>query len=71
MGGDGDDVLKIRDDQRHGDIKGARAYTVQHRFEFEKDAPTPDIARLKVEELYKQGADAVKVVVDDRRGTVK
>src|SRR5665213_954210 len=48
MGGDGDDVLKIRDEQRHGDIKGARAYTVQQRFEFEKDAPTPDIARLKV-----------------------
>ncbi len=70
MGGDGDDVLKIRDEQRHGDIKGARAYTVQQRFEFEKDAPTPDIARLKVEELYKKGADAVKVVVDDRRGTV-
>ena len=69
MGGDGDDVLKIRDDQRHGDIKGARAYTVGHRFEFEKDAPTPDIARLKVEELYKKGADAVKVVVDNRRNT--
>jgi len=69
MGGDGADVLKIRDDQRHGDIKGARAYTVQHRFEFDKDAPTPDIARLKVEELYKQGADAVKVVVDNRRNT--
>jgi len=69
MGGDGDDLLKIRDDQRHGDIKGARAYTVQHRFEFEKDAPTPDIARLKVEELYKKGADAVKVVVDNRRNT--
>jgi imidazolonepropionase-like amidohydrolase len=69
MGGDGDDVLKIRDDQRHGDIKGARAYTVQQRFEFEKDAPTPDIARLKVEELYKKGADAVKVVVDNRRNT--
>lgn len=71
MGGDGDDVLKIRDEQRHGDIKGARAYTVQQRFEFEKDAPTPDIARLKVEELFKKGADAVKVVVDDRRNTVK
>ena len=31
MGGDGDDVFKIRDEQRHGDIKGARAYTVQQR----------------------------------------
>ncbi|MDP9115103.1 MAG: amidohydrolase family protein [Acidobacteriota bacterium] len=69
MGGDGDDVFKIRDDQRHGEIHGARAYTVGHRFEFEKDAPTPDIARLKVEELYKQGVDAVKVVVDNRRNT--
>src|SRR4051812_10487169 len=69
MGGDGDDVLKIRDDQRHGDIKGARAYTVQQRFEFAKDAPTPDAGRLAVEKLYQKGADAVKVVVDNRRNT--
>jgi imidazolonepropionase-like amidohydrolase len=69
MGGDGDEVLKIRDAQRHGEIHGARVLTVQQRFEFEKDAPTPDIARLKVEELYKTGVDAVKLVVDDRRHT--
>jgi len=41
MGGDGDEVLKIRDAQRHGDIRGARIYTVLTRFEFEKDARTP------------------------------
>src|SRR5258708_2999320 len=27
MGGDGDEQLRIRDDQHHGEIKGARAYT--------------------------------------------
>jgi imidazolonepropionase-like amidohydrolase len=75
MGGDGDEQLKIRDDQHHitstggGDIKGARVYTVQQRFEFEKDAPTPDAGRLKVEDLFKKHADGVKVVVDDRRKT--
>lgn len=70
MGGDGDAVLKIRDAQRHGDLRGARLYTVLTRFEFEKDARTPEEARAKVDELYKRGADAIKVVVDDRRGTV-
>ena len=75
MGGDGDEQLQIRDDQHHvtatgrGDIKGARVYTVQHRFEFDKDAPTPDAGRLGVEQLFKQHADAVKVVVDNRRNT--
>jgi imidazolonepropionase-like amidohydrolase len=75
MGGDADEQLKIRDDQRHvtatgaGEIKGARVYTVQQRFEFEKDAPSPDAGRLKVEDLLKKHADAVKVVVDDRRRT--
>ena len=69
MGGDGDEQLKIRDEQRHGVIQGSRVLTVQQRFEFEKDAPTPDAGRLKVEELYKKGIDAVKVVVDDRRKT--
>jgi len=70
MGGDGDAVLKIRDAQRHGDIRGARLYTVLTRFEFEKDAPTPADARAKVDELYTRGADAVKIVVDDRRHTI-
>ena len=69
MGGDGEEQLKIREAQRHGDIQGARVLTVQHRFEFEKDAPTPEIARQKVDELYRKGADAVKLVVDNRRNT--
>jgi imidazolonepropionase-like amidohydrolase len=69
LGGDGDDVLKIRDAQRHGDIHGARIYTVQHRFEFEKDARTPEEARAKVDELYRKHVDAVKIVVDDRQHT--
>ena len=75
MGGDRDEQLRIRDDQRHatatghGDIQGARVYTVQQRFEFEKDAPSPDAGRSKVEELFRKHADAVKVVVDDRRHT--
>ena len=69
MGGDGEEQLKIRDDQRHGEIHGARVLTVQKRFEFEKDAPSPDAGRLGVEDLYKKGVDAVKVVVDSRRNT--
>ena len=70
MGGDGDEVLKIRRAQRHGDLQGARLYTVLSRFEFEKDAKTPEEARAKVDELYRRGADAVKLVVDDRRHTI-
>jgi imidazolonepropionase-like amidohydrolase len=66
MGGDGDEVLKIRDAQRRGDIKGARIYTVQQRFEFEKGGP--EQARSMVDALADKHADAVKVVIDDRRG---
>jgi imidazolonepropionase-like amidohydrolase len=66
MGGDGDEVLKIRDAQRAGDIKGARIYTVQQRFEFEKGGA--EQATAMVDALADKHADAVKVVIDDRRG---
>jgi imidazolonepropionase-like amidohydrolase len=70
LGGDGDEVLKIRSAQKHGDVSSARIYTVQQRFEFEKDAPTPADARAKVDALYRKGVDGVKIVVDNRRNTV-
>jgi imidazolonepropionase-like amidohydrolase len=71
MGGDGDDVLRLRDEQRRtGVLNGARILTVQERFEFVKDSPAPEIARMKVDELAKKNVDAVKVVVDNRRNTV-
>jgi imidazolonepropionase-like amidohydrolase len=66
MGGDGDEVLKLRDADRKGEIKGARIYTVQQRFEFEKGGP--DLARSMVDKLAEKHVDAVKVVVDNRRG---
>jgi hypothetical protein len=66
MGGDGDEVLKLRDAQRHGDINGARIYTVQQRFEFEKGGP--EQARMMGDALADKHADAVKVVIDNRRG---
>ena len=70
LGGDGDEVLKIRAGQRRGNVTSARIYTAQQRFEFEKDAATPEQARAKVDELYRKGVDAVKIVVDNRRNTV-
>lgn len=68
LGGDGEEVLKIRAAQRQGRIDGARIYTVQRRFEFDQD---PVEARAMVGTLASQGVDAVKIVVDDRRGTAK
>jgi imidazolonepropionase-like amidohydrolase len=68
LGGDGEEVLKIRTAQRAGRIDGARVYTVQRRFEFDQD---PVEARAMVGTLAAQGVDAVKIVVDDRRGTAK
>ena len=68
LGGDGEEVLKIRAAQRAGRIEGARVYTVQRRFEFDQD---PVAARAMVGTLAAQGVDAVKIVVDDRRGTAK
>lgn len=67
MGADGDEVLKLRNDQRStGVTNGARIYTVQQRFEFEKGGP--EQARQMVDALAAKNVDAVKVVVDDRRG---
>lgn len=66
LGGDGEEVLKIRDAQRAGDIQGARIYTAQRRFEFDKD---PVEARAMVATLAAQHADVVKIVIDNRRGT--
>jgi imidazolonepropionase-like amidohydrolase len=66
LGGDGDEVLKLRDEQRRGNVQGARIYTVQRRFEFDKD---PVEARAMVATLADKHVDAVKIVVDDRRGT--
>ena len=69
MGGDGDPVLKLRDAQRapgNPPTGGARIYTVQQRFEFEKGGAAE--ARAMVDALADKHVDAVKVVVDDRRG---
>jgi imidazolonepropionase-like amidohydrolase len=76
MGGDGEEQLRIRADQHRDGVygpalKGARVMTVQQRFEFEKDAPSPDAGRRAVDELAKKKADAVKIVVDSRRNTQK
>jgi imidazolonepropionase-like amidohydrolase len=68
LGGDGEEVLKLRESQRQGKIEGARIYTVQRRFEFDED---PVAARAMVATLAAQNVDAVKIVVDDRRGTAK
>jgi imidazolonepropionase-like amidohydrolase len=66
LGGDGDEVLKLGAAQRQGDIQGARIYTAQRRFEFDKD---PVEARAMVGKLADQHVDMVKIVIDDRRGT--
>jgi imidazolonepropionase-like amidohydrolase len=66
LGGDGDEVLKLRDEQRQGNVQGARIYTVQRRFEFDKD---PVEARAMVGTLADKHVDMVKIVIDDRRGT--
>jgi imidazolonepropionase-like amidohydrolase len=66
LGGDGEEVLKLRNAQRAGDIQGARIYTAQRRFEFDKD---PVEARALVAKLAEQHADVVKIVIDNRRNT--
>lgn len=66
LGGDGEETFKLRAAQRAGEVEGARVYTVGRRFEFDKD---PVEARKMVAMLDSQHVDAVKIVVDDRRGT--
>ena len=70
---DQDDVQQFKERQKAGDLQGARILTVMYRFMSEpfkpgSEAKTPEEARAKVDEIVANGADFIKVWVDDQSG---
>jgi len=71
---DPDDIVAFKEEQKRGNLRGARILTVKYRFTTPplagSDYKTPEAARAKVDEIVAQGADFVKVWVDPQDGRV-
>ena len=71
---DPDDIAEFKDQQKRGDLRGARILTVKYRFStLPVPGPaikTPEAARAKVDEIVAKGADYIKVWVDGQEGKV-
>ena len=73
MSFDDDDIAQFKDEQKRGNLRGARILTVKYRFMSAPNIPgsevkTPEAARVKVDEIVAKGADFVKVWVDAQGG---
>jgi imidazolonepropionase-like amidohydrolase len=66
---DPDEVVQVREAQKHGELRGARVFTVRYRFAPDPEVVTPEQARAKVDEIVAAGADYIKVWVDGGFGT--
>jgi imidazolonepropionase-like amidohydrolase len=64
----GDQLVKTRQEQLKGNLKGARVMTTLYRFEPRPDVTTPEQARAKVDEVVGRGADIIKVWVESNYG---
>src|SRR6476659_7806517 len=74
MATDPDDIVQFKEQQKRGDLRGARILTVKSRFStLPQPGPeikTPEEARAKVDEIVAKGADYIKVWVDRQDGRV-
>ncbi|MGA2713793.1 MAG: amidohydrolase family protein [Bryobacteraceae bacterium] len=73
MSFDDDDIAQFKEEQKRGNLRGARILTVKYRFMSAPNIPgsevkTPEQARAKVDEIVAKGADFVKVWVDGQGG---
>jgi imidazolonepropionase-like amidohydrolase len=68
MGSDPDSVIQLKEEQKRGNLKGARLLTVMQRFEPSKEITTPEQARAAVDRLVTKNADIIKVWVDSQGG---
>ena len=72
---DPDDIAQFKDQQKRGDLRGARILTVKYRFStLPVPGPairTPEAARAKVDEIVAAGADYIKVWVDGQEGSAQ
>jgi len=68
MATDPDEVVRVREEQKRGDLRGARVLTVKYRFWPDPEIVTPEQARARVDEIAPI-ADLVKIWVDGAFGT--
>jgi imidazolonepropionase-like amidohydrolase len=66
---DPDEVVRVREAQKRGELRGARVSTVKYRFAPDPEVASPQQARAKVDETVAAGADYIKVWVDGGFGT--
>ena len=64
----GDQLVRARQAQQRGELRGARVMTTLYRFEPRPYLTTPEQARAKVDEVVGQGADLIKVWVESLYG---
>ena len=66
QGADASDVLvKTRLEQERGNLRGARVFTTLYRFDPNPAVATAEQARAKVDEVVGQGADFIKVWIEE------
>ena len=69
---DPDDIAQFKEEQKRGNLRGARILTVKYRFmsppQPGSEYKTPEEARAKVDQIVAQGTDFVKVWVDGQDG---
>jgi len=72
MATDPDDIVQFKEEQKSGNLRGARILTVKYRFTSMAGAEikTPEQARAKVDEIVAKGADYIKVWVDPQDGRI-
>src|SRR5262245_31719255 len=68
MATDPDEVVQVREDQKRGNLRGARVLTVKYRFWPDPAVVTPEQARSRVDEIAPI-ADLIKVWIDGAFGT--
>ena len=69
MATDPDEVLRLRDEQRRGVLRGARVLMVKYRFmPPDPQVVTPAQARARVDEIVAAGGDFIKVWIDGQDG---
>jgi imidazolonepropionase-like amidohydrolase len=69
MATDPDEIVRLKEEQKRGVLRGARVLTVKYRFmPPDPRVVTPDEARARVDEIVAGGADFIKVWIDGQGG---
>ena len=69
MATDPDEILRLRNEQRRGALRGARVLSVKYRFmPPDPNVVTAEQARAKVDEIVAGGGDFIKVWIDGQDG---